>query len=80
MIDPPPDVIDYTRARAARLRRKAAPVGVEVRAAGPSFALYGPDRGLYLYPRGLGRTVVWLTYQEATEALEHHIAAPALAG
>jgi hypothetical protein len=80
MIDPPPSVIDYARARATRLRRKAAPVGVEIRASGPSFALYGPDRGLYLYPRGLGRAVRWLTYQEATAALEHHLAAPTSAG
>lgn len=75
MIDHPPGVIDYARARATRLRRKAAPVGIEVRASGPSFALYGPDRGLYLYQRGTGRAVRWLSYQEATKALEHHIAA-----
>lgn len=76
MIDLPPGVIEYSRARAMRLQRKAAPVGIQVRASGPSFALYGPDRGLYLYPRGLGQAVRWLTYQEATEALDHHIAAP----
>ena len=76
VFDLPPGVIDYARARVTRLRRKAAPVGVEVRTSGPSFALHGPDRGLYLYPRGLGPAVRWLTYQEATEALDHHIAAP----
>lgn len=80
MIDVVPGVIDFARARARRLQRKAAPLGIEVRASGSSFVLFGPDRGLYLHPRGHGRTVHRLTYQEATEALDNHIAAPISAG
>lgn len=76
VIDQPHGVIDLFDARATRLRRRAAPLGIEVLVAEPSFALYGPDRRLYLYQGGLGRGVRWLTYDEAVEILERHITAP----
>lgn len=76
MIEHPDHVIDLERALTKRLRRKADPLGVEVRAAGTAFALYGPDRDVYLYPRGVGQDIRWLSYQEASEALVRHIAAP----
>lgn len=76
VIDQPHGVIDLFAARATRLRRRAAPLGIEILVAEPSFALYGPDRRLYLYRGGLGRGVRWLTYDEAVEVLEGHITAP----
>jgi hypothetical protein len=80
VIGHPDGVIDLERALARRLRRKAEPLGVEVRTAGTAFAFYGPDRNLYLHPGGVGRDVHWLSYREASETLEHHIAASASGG
>ena len=68
-------MIDFAKVRAARLGAMARPLGIEVRAARTRFALYGPDRGLFLYRDGMGVRVRWLTYDEATTVLERHLAA-----
>jgi hypothetical protein len=76
VIDHPDGVVDFQRALTRRLQRKADPLGVEVRSAGTAFALYGPDRNVYLYRQGVGGDIQWLDYEVASEALERHIAAP----
>jgi hypothetical protein len=69
------NVIDFARFRAARLGARAQPLGIEVRVARTRFALYGPDRGLFLYRDGMGARIRWLTYDEASAVLERHLAA-----
>jgi hypothetical protein len=69
----PDGVIDFERALTRRLRQQAGALGVEVLASGATVALYGPDLGSYLYPLGVGRDLRWLSYAEASEALERHM-------